>query len=246
MSTIKIGQTVNYQDQANPRREGVVVQIIKKENCFLVFGKNSPMEPINEDIVIIYPDTWHKSIIPSNHIEDDGHAGHQIVNKPILTQEEVNRIVAEYERMQPLLRAKAAQAEEQKKKEQENEKERLKTVYPYLIKAEETKLSQYALGAKNIKTELARAFPGIKFSVTSESYSMGCSIDVRWTDGPTEEKVRKITSKYQYGHFDGMDDLYNYSDEVFTDVFGGAKYVSEQRQRTEEAHPAYETVNKND
>jgi hypothetical protein len=235
MSTIKIGQTVSYQDQANPYREGIITEIRKKEggNCFLLFGGKSPMEPITEDIVIIYLGSWHKSIIAGNDISENGHAGHKIVNKPLLTQEAVNAIIMEYERMQPILRAKAMQAEDEKHKQKQIKKERLKTVYPYLIKADETKLSTYALGAKNIRTELKRVFPDIKFSVTSESYSGGCSIDVRWTDGPTEKEVRVITSKYQQGHFDGMNDLYNYSDEVFTDVFGGAQYVSEQREKTE-------------
>jgi hypothetical protein len=63
---------------------------------------------------------------------------------------------------------------------------------------------------------------------------MGCSIDVSWIDGPTRDEVRKITKKYQEGYFDGMIDLYEYNDQVFTDVFGGAKYVFENRKLTEE------------
>ena len=43
--------------------------------------------------------------------------------------------------------------------------------------------------AKIIRQELAKAFPGIKFSVKSKSYSGGSSIDVGWTDGPTPKMV---------------------------------------------------------
>lgn len=90
------------------------------------------------------------------------------------------------------------------------------------------------LGAKNIRTELKKAFPGIKFSVTSETYSGGDSIDIGWTLGPTTAEVEKITGKYQEGHFDGMEDIYNTDREnVFAPLFGGAKYVSENRHEGE-------------
>jgi uncharacterized protein YfcZ (UPF0381/DUF406 family) len=62
--------------------------------------------------------------------------------------------------------------------------------------------------AKAIRIELKAAFPSIKFRVTSESYSMGDNVNISWTDGPTLESVEKITKKYQYGHFDGMEDIY--------------------------------------
>jgi len=235
---IEIGATVSYSDQANPRREGVITQIIKKENnnCFLLFGKSGPMEPINEDVVIIYPGTWHKSTIALNMIQNNGFAGHQLVNKPILPIEEVNKIIVEYERQQPIIKAQREQEQQQKQLEKERQKEKYKLEYPYLIQAANSKLSSYALGSKNLKIELQKIFPGVVFSVKSESYSMGCSIDVRWKDGPTADDVRKIADKYQEGYFDGMEDLYNYKDQVFTDVFGGAKYVCCQRTKTEEGN----------
>lgn len=90
--------------------------------------------------------------------------------------------------------------------------------------------SGYALGAANIRKELARAFPGQKFSVTSKSFSGGNSIDVWYEYGPTTEAVDKIISKFEQGSFDGSDDSYTYdSDRTFTDVFGGAKYVHSSR-----------------
>jgi hypothetical protein len=233
---IEIGATVSYWDQANPIREGIITQIIKKENnnCFLLFGGKTSMEPINEEIVIIYPDIWHKSIVPSNGIKENEYAGHQLVNKPILTQNEVNKLIVEYERMQPILKAQREQTQQEKQLEKEKQKEQYKKEYPYLIQISNSKLSSYALGSKNLKIELQKAFPGINFSVKSESYSMGCSIDVRYTDGPNVEDVRKIADKYQEGSFDGMNDLYSYSDQVFTDVFGGAKYVYCQKEESNE------------
>ena len=37
--------------------------------------------------------------------------------------------------------------------------------------------------------------------------------------------IKAITNKYQYADFDGMTDSTTYRDQVFTDVFGGAKHV---------------------
>ncbi len=60
--------------------------------------------------------------------------------------------------------------------------------------------------AKLMRAALARTFPGIKFSVRTSRYSMGCSADVSWTDGPTERQVRAETECFAYGGFDGMTD----------------------------------------
>lgn len=90
--------------------------------------------------------------------------------------------------------------------------------------------SSHALGSANLKAQLARAFPGVKFSVKSESYSGGDAIRVHWDCGPTIKEVEAISGQYQEGSFDGMTDCYNYDrDNVWTDVFGGAKYVTESR-----------------
>lgn len=72
-------------------------------------------------------------------------------------------------------------------------------------------LSLVAQAAKAIRRELKKAFPKTKFSVTSKSYSMGNSVQVDWTDGPDTEAVNSIIKKYQYGHFDGMTDSYEFS-----------------------------------
>lgn len=69
-------------------------------------------------------------------------------------------------------------------------------------------LSNHAQAAKLIRQDLKKAFPAIKFSVTSSSYAGGTSIYVEWTNGPPRDDIESIVSKYQYGHFDGMIDLY--------------------------------------
>lgn len=90
------------------------------------------------------------------------------------------------------------------------------------------KLSPHAACAKAIRTELKQHFPSVKFSVTSDSFSMGNSVDISWTDGPTSEQVNAITKKYQYGSFDGMTDSYNNTNN--RDDIPQAKYVHTSRQ----------------
>lgn len=72
-------------------------------------------------------------------------------------------------------------------------------------------LTKAALVAKEVRTILKEKFKGIKFTVRSSNYSMGDSVNVGWTDGPTSEEVEKLVKHYQYGHFDGMIDCYEYS-----------------------------------
>lgn len=57
-----------------------------------------------------------------------------------------------------------------------------------------------AICAKEIRKEIKQAFPKTKFSVKSDSGSMTSSVDVFWTDGPTEEMVNDIIKKYSYEH----------------------------------------------
>lgn len=66
--------------------------------------------------------------------------------------------------------------------------------------------------AKLVRKALKLAFPGTKFSVRSSSYSMGASISVSWTDGPTQSAVNKVIGVYAGANFDGMIDLKTYND----------------------------------
>ena len=64
-----------------------------------------------------------------------------------------------------------------------------------------------ALVAKLIRVRLAYGFPGCKFRVRISRYSMGSSIDVRWTDGPLDKAVEAEVGAYAGAGFDGMIDL---------------------------------------
>ena len=78
--------------------------------------------------------------------------------------------------------------------------------------------------AKNIRTQLKQAFPGIKFSVRCDHGA----IYINWTDGPTTDQVTDITCRYQAGRFDGMNDCYEYDHERAW-PFGETRYVFESR-----------------
>ena len=61
--------------------------------------------------------------------------------------------------------------------------------------------------AKLIRQSLKEAFPGIKFTVHSHTYSGGASINVSWIDGPNEAQVNAVAGTFSDGYFDGMTDF---------------------------------------
>ena len=78
--------------------------------------------------------------------------------------------------------------------------------------------------AKNVRKDLARNFPGFKFSVRKD----GCSrINIEWTDGPTEEEVKAVASKHQdtCERDRWNEDIWNNVPTHFTTVFGGVEYI---------------------
>jgi hypothetical protein len=94
------------------------------------------------------------------------------------------------------------------------------------------KPSGHAAAAAAIKEELIKAFPGIKFSCKSESFSMGDAVRIGWTNGPSTKDVEAISGKYQMGHFNGMEDMYEYSNRDSN--LPQAKYVTAGRSITPE------------
>jgi len=93
-------------------------------------------------------------------------------------------------------------------------------------------MMDHVAAAKAIRKELKAAFPGVKFSARSSSFSMGDSVDVRWVDGPRTTEVDSIIGKYQYGSFDGMIDLYTSDNRI--EGLPQSKYVMSSRDLSEE------------
>jgi len=84
-------------------------------------------------------------------------------------------------------------------------------------------ISNYAAAAKQIRVWLKAQ--GIAARVNSEGYSMGSSVNVYIEDQMPEvvAKVKAFAEKYQYGHFNGMEDIYEYSNS--RDDIPQAKFV---------------------
>lgn len=93
----------------------------------------------------------------------------------------------------------------------------LQAEHPYLIPANYGTLVGCALAAENIRRELARAFPGVRFRVVVQRFADGESVNVRWTDGPSTAEVGAIAGKYQWGLLPDR--------AGWTEVFGEAKTV---------------------
>lgn len=93
-------------------------------------------------------------------------------------------------------------------------------------------MTEHAQAAKQIKAKLQKAFPGIRFSARSSSFSMGDDVNVSWTDGPTVKEVESLINCYQYGHFDGMTDMYENSND--RNDIPQSKYVFANRTLSKE------------
>jgi len=93
--------------------------------------------------------------------------------------------------------------------------------------------TQAALCARDIKQVLKKKYPSIKFRVKSDNFANGNSVDISWNLGPTSDDIDKLIKGYQYGHFDGMIDMYEHSN--VRDDMHQAKFVHCNREyKTEE------------
>ena len=60
--------------------------------------------------------------------------------------------------------------------------------------------------AKLARKALKETFPGVKFSVRCSKYAGGSSMQIGWTDGPTDDQVKGVSGKFNGSYFDGMID----------------------------------------
>jgi len=155
-----------------------------------------------------------------------GHLSGPVDDMPDLTEEDIQALKGKLAVAQKRREEKEAQAADNRARRREE----IAAEHSDLETIENTKKSPHALGAANIRRELKKAFPGVKFRVRAHTFAGGDSIDIGWDFGPLPRDVEKITDKYQEGSFDGMQDLYTYNrDNVWPGVFGGAKYVCASR-----------------
>jgi hypothetical protein len=99
-----------------------------------------------------------------------------------------------------------------------------------------TKYISAAETAKLIRAALKEAFPGVKFSVRSSTYSGGASVSIGWTDGPNTKQVEAVTGAFKGAYFDGSID---YKGSVYAMLDGepvhfGADYINTSREYSDE------------
>lgn len=64
-----------------------------------------------------------------------------------------------------------------------------------------------------LKKYLTEKF-GVKFSVRTEKYSGGSSMNVSYVGGPAKGKVEAIVNRLQYGSFNSMEDIYEHKNDA--------------------------------
>lgn len=100
-------------------------------------------------------------------------------------------------------------------------------------------ISSHAAAAKLIRSELKKH--GIKGRVTSSTFAGGNSVSVYLKGAPpwTRKAIGEFADQFQYGRYDGMQDIYEYSNS--RDDIPQVKYVSVTNQFTDDMHQkAYE------
>jgi hypothetical protein len=121
-----------------------------------------------------------------------------------------------------------AQARQEQADKDKQERANLPKLYPHLIPnpQDDSKTTK-----SNLIAELKKNFPAVKFSVTKRHYS---SYNIEWINGPTREEVAKITGKFEDHETDFTGDFRDPAPSNFNRVFGGFKYVFENRRQSED------------
>lgn len=173
-------------------------------------------------------------------IWDDGSTNHQLPEALVRASVQW-RVYAEVHDRERIREAHQRAAQRREQDEQaarraaqadQAAKEAVARENPHLQKVQPGEPANAKLAAKNLRADLKRNFPGVKFSVRSDHNSLTAS----WDDGPTSRQVDAITSKYENSTFDGMQDMSIATPTAFTDMFGGARWVSTQRNVSDQLH----------
>lgn len=209
---LPVGAVVTYEDRANPKKRFVVTAAAfdaygNGQRCICEDGHTTTVSRS----AINGPGGWH----------DTGE---------VLNAEEIAAFRAGAQAEGERIKAEETAATQAQAQSNAQSRAQWAKTYAHLETVKPGTYASAKLGAANIRAELKRAFPGVKFSVRSETFSGGDSIDIAWELGPTTEVVKAITDKYQEGHFNGMEDIYETDrNHIWPQIYGGAKYVHEQR-----------------
>lgn len=129
-----------------------------------------------------------------------------------------------------LLKAGASSAKEQAEQAYADALARLAEEFPQL-KRQDSRHSGGVQAAANMRVLLKQQFKGVKFGVTSD-YN---SVNVRWTDGPTDAAVNAIIGRFDIGQADYNTDYFYTTKTPFSELFGGCQYLNTHRKAGAEA-----------
>jgi len=150
----------------------------------------------------------------------------------VLTEEEV----IDYNDLHLLAKAENNRKTNEEAKQREVDRVYLIAKYEdVLIRTSDQEYSPKT-ATKNVRKELKKAFPNTKFSIRRRNCDV---IDISWEDGPTRTMVEEISSKYEDHSSDWSGDYRDYDPSVFNRLFGGAKYVFENRSMSEETEKVF-------
>jgi len=213
------GTIVSYGDQANPRTRYAITGPPVPDSHGHSHGQPCTSERGNVSTV-------SKSAI-------EGPGGWHLEDCPPMTPTDLADFLFEGAETHVRLTREAETKARKEAIEESQAIAALRREHPALELAEFSKKSCQALAAANIRKLLKQKFPGQKFSVTSESFSMGNAVRVNWEDGPTSKEVEKITSPFVSSGSDGMQDL-SYHVSSPWHIFGDSKYITTSRDLSQE------------
>jgi hypothetical protein len=121
-----------------------------------------------------------------------------------------------------------AQAEQDQRDADVKEIAELPAMFPYLTPLTD-RHSQKETKA-NLVAMLKHKFPKVKFSVKKRNYD---SYYVTWVDGPAVEQIKDVGRMFESHETDETGDYRDYNPSNFNRVFGGFKYVFEERDYSE-------------
>ena len=154
-------------------------------------------------------------------------------NEPLYSEEVITESIERAKKIEVM-----KQQREQKKKEvsAKNKTELIKK-YDFLQVVGDR--YDYKEAVTNLKKLLKYEFPGVKFSV-KRRYQNSDSVNISWTDGPTEEAVENVAVQFKGVTFNAYDDSTDILTTDFNTLFGSLDYIFTEREYSEEVSKAEE------
>ena len=94
--------------------------------------------------------------------------------------------------------------------------------------------------SRNLRAVLKHEFPGVKFSVRSNSFSGGDDARVSWVDGPSRAKVEPLVDGFGESVHEPNTDYWDHVTTVISAVCGGFSYTFAEREYSDAARKPVE------